>query len=151
MQAFLFELFCIICSKCDYIHFKRGLLFTGHYLPDLLCGLESVHHRHIAVHEYKFIILSFHLAVTWLFSIFLQPASDCLDGLSPVECPLGLELEGDLEHGLQGHDVEHVVVHHQDVAPPEARTEKVRGVCRASLEGRPVLARIQGRQVLVED
>lgn len=89
--------------------------------------------------------------MTWLFSIFLHPSSDCLDSLSPVECPLGFELEGDLEHGLQGHDVEHVVIHHQDVAPTEARAEKVRGVRRASLEGRPVLARIQGRQVLVED
>ena len=89
--------------------------------------------------------------MTGFVSIFLQPPSDCLYGLSPIERPLGLELEGDLEHGLQRHDVEHVVVHHQDVATAEARAEKVGGVRRASLERWPVLTRVQGRQVLVED
>ena len=114
-------------------------------------GLKSVHDRHIAVHEYKFIILFFYLAVAWLICILLHPSLHELNRLPPVERPVRLELEGDFEHGLQGHDVEDVVVDHEDVAPAETGTEKVRGVRRPSLEGGTVLARIQSRYVLVED
>jgi hypothetical protein len=112
--------------------------------------LKPVHDGHIAVHEYDFIILSVLLAVAGFVAILAHPLPDEVDRLLPVEGPVRLQLQRDLEHRLQGHDVEHVVVHDQDVAAAEARAEQVGWVCGSTLEHWTVSACIQCRQVLIE-
>lgn len=75
-----------------------------------LCRLKPVHYGHVAVHKYQLVVLPPSETVAGVPLVLLSPPHDHLDSLLAVERPIRLHLKAALDDGLQGQDVEDVVI-----------------------------------------
>ena len=121
VEAFGFEVISRVCSQCCNVYLwiprstrlQRSLyqkLLSFHiimiiflhreYLSDLCCRLESIHHRHLTIHEHQTEVLIILFTKAWINGILVETLLHFFKSLLSIHCLLHFQIELDLENSL---------------------------------------------------
>jgi hypothetical protein len=134
LKTFDFESFCIVCCQ----GYNLGLFqeFTVCYLTprnqisDGDSRLETIHNRHVAVHQNEFVHIGISPAHTWLMYNLRDSFLAQFQSLLPIHRRVTIMLADLLEDRLNGNYVENVVINNEQGSPLAALA---RGSSHASL------------------
>jgi hypothetical protein len=78
--------------------------------PDFLCGLETVHNWHVAVHKYQLIVMSSIRATAHVLLVLMVSIIDHVKSFLSVHGFIRLHIVRKLQDCLQSHNVKDVII-----------------------------------------